>query len=80
MIPQIFMNYRKKLINMPWNFFEVWRNMISNVDWLLAEPASELSNICDCQSIQRPKRIFVKRFNALGETDLNTVGQKVVLS
>ncbi len=61
------------------HFLEVGRPMISHIYWVFPETTSELGNVCHRSVVQCPKRIFIKRFDALFQPYLNAIGQQVVL-
>jgi hypothetical protein len=53
--------------------------MISDVNGLFSKATAELGNIRDCDVVQRPKRVLVERGRSLPESDLDAVGQQVIL-
>ncbi len=54
--------------------------MVPDVDWLIAKPAAELSDVCHSRMVQAPKRIFIERLNALNQADLDAIGKEIILS
>jgi hypothetical protein len=57
------------------NVFEVRRDVVSDVNWLLAIPTSELSDIRYGCIVQGPKSVFVECLDAFFYADLNAVGK-----
>lgn len=73
-------NDRDTLINQRWDFLEMRRRVRANIDWLFAEAPAELGDVGHRSRVQRPKRVFIERLDALCETDLNAVNQQIVLA
>ncbi|MGB7232332.1 MAG: hypothetical protein WBD19_11715 [Candidatus Acidiferrum sp.] len=61
----ILMDHRKKSIHQVRNLLEVRRNMVPDINWILAESPSKLSNVGYCSVIQSPQCVFVEGFYAL---------------
>jgi hypothetical protein len=55
-------------------------NVASNVDGLLSKAPAKLGYVGNCNRIQGPEGVLVERLDALAQTDLDAVSQKVVLS
>jgi len=51
------------------------RNVVADVNWFFSVPAAELSNVGNRSIVKGPKRIFVKRFDALFNANLNAIGK-----
>ena len=59
---------------------KVGRNMVTDVYWLVSEPASKLRDVCNGGVIQCPKHVFVKRRGPLLQSNFDVIRQQVVLS
>lgn len=62
-----------------WNFIEMRRNVIANVDWLLTIAAPKLSDVRYRSIVQSPKSVLIEGFYAFDQTDLHTIGQQIIL-
>ncbi len=69
----VLMDKREEPIHLVRNILEVWRTMISDVNWLFTVTAAKLRNICHGRLIQSLERIFIERFDTFVEGDFNTV-------
>ena len=58
----------------------MWRYVISDVNRLFAESATELRNIGHGHVIQSPEGVFVEGRVTLYEADFDAGGQKIILS
>lgn len=76
----VLVDQREESIHLIWDHFEMWRQVVTNVDWLLAVTPAELSDIRHCGSIQGPKGVFIKSLNTLFKADLDAIQQQVVLT
>ena len=74
------MNHRKEPIHQIRNFPEVWRKMITHVNRIFAVTTPELSYVGYRYMVQRPERVFIEGLDPLFQTDLNTVGQQILLA
>ena len=54
--------------------------MVPDVNRLLAISSAMLRDVCGGGRIQAPQNIFIKAINTFPQTDLNTIGQEVVLA
>ena len=73
------MDRRYKPIHEFWNVFEMWRQMIANINWLFTKTPAKLRDVRDGNVIQRPKRIFIKGGKALFQAYFDAVGQQIIL-
>jgi len=72
-------DYRDKLIHEIRDVFEVRRDMIADVNRLLAKPTTELCDISDSGGIERPQHVLVESLDALFQGDLDTIRQQIIL-
>jgi hypothetical protein len=54
--------------------------MVADIDRLVPETATELSDVRYGRRIQRPERVFVECFNAFRQRDFDAIRQQVVLT
>jgi hypothetical protein len=75
----ILVDHRKEPIHLIGDFLEVWREVITHIDRLLAVTSSKLRNISDGRVIQSPKCVFVEKLDALRQANLDAIRQQVIL-
>ena|SRR5205807_10006710 len=73
-------DYRDKLIHEMGYVFEMRRDMIADVDGLLAKPTAKLRDIGYSGSIQRPQHVLVEGLDPLFQGNLYAIRQKIILA
>jgi hypothetical protein len=54
--------------------------MVAHINRLFAIPPAKLSDVRDCRIIERPKGVFIERFDAFLKTYLNAIREQIVLA
>src|SRR5207247_1692543 len=69
----ILMDQRKHSVHQIGYIFEVWGNVLTDVNRFFSVTTAMLRNVRDGCVIQRPKRVFVERFYAFFEANFYAV-------
>lgn len=65
----------KESVHLIGDFLKVRREVIPDIDRLLAVASAKLGNIRNSRVIQGPKRVFIEELDALLQPNLNAVRQ-----
>jgi hypothetical protein len=76
----VFVDEGKEPIHKIGDFPEMRRLMTPYVDRLFAIAAAELSDVRDGDIVQHPKGVLIKGLDSLFKTNIDAVGQEIILS